>query len=123
MQAFGNISGSPEFSTSSPPTSFRSMLADNGIAPVQLHAHLSGSISRQCLHEVWLMKKEAGETDLADPLVEMPDGKHDYNLKTYVNRRQGRYHPHHNSHSYMHEQGSSPSSPRTSTTSSTTSPR
>lgn len=30
------------------------------------------------------MKKEAGETDLADPLVEMPDGKHDYNLKTYV---------------------------------------
>lgn len=48
----------------------------------QLHAHLSGSISRQCLHEVWLMKKEANETDLADPLVEMPDGKHDYNLKT-----------------------------------------
>lgn len=31
------------------------------------------------------MKKEAGETDLEDPLVEMPDGKHDYNLKTYVN--------------------------------------
>lgn len=31
------------------------------------------------------MKKEAGETDLADPLVEMPDGKHDYNIKTYVN--------------------------------------
>ena len=31
------------------------------------------------------MKQEAGETDLADPLVEMPDGKHDYNLKTYVN--------------------------------------
>ncbi|KAG6364353.1 hypothetical protein INS49_005954 [Diaporthe citri] len=29
------------------------------------------------------MKKEAGETDLADPLVEMPDGKHDYNLKTF----------------------------------------
>lgn len=50
---------------------------------IELHAHLSGSISRQCLHEVWLMKKEAGETDLADPLVEMPDGKHDYNLKTF----------------------------------------
>ncbi|KAL1877399.1 hypothetical protein Daus18300_002383 [Diaporthe australafricana] len=29
------------------------------------------------------MKKEAGETDLADPLVEMPDGKHDYNLNTF----------------------------------------
>ncbi|POS81459.1 adenosine deaminase [Diaporthe helianthi] len=50
---------------------------------IELHAHLSGSISRQCLHEVWLMKKEAGETDLADPLVEMPDGKHDYNLNTF----------------------------------------
>lgn len=50
---------------------------------IELHAHLSGSISRQCLHEVWLMKKEAGETDLADPLVEMPEGKHDYNLKTF----------------------------------------
>ncbi|ROW14941.1 hypothetical protein VPNG_03361 [Cytospora leucostoma] len=48
---------------------------------IELHAHLSGSISRQCLHEVWLMKKEAGETDLADPLIEMPDGKHDYDLK------------------------------------------
>ncbi|KUI64612.1 Adenosine deaminase-like protein [Cytospora mali] len=50
---------------------------------IELHAHLSGSISRQCLHEVWLMKKEAGETDLTDPLIEMPDGKHDYNLKTF----------------------------------------
>lgn len=62
------------------------MLADNTTVVVQLHAHLSGSISRQCLHEVWLIKKEAGETDLEDPLVEMPDGKHDYNLKTYVSR-------------------------------------
>lgn len=37
------------------------------------------------------MKKEAGETDLADPLVEMPDGKHDYNLKTYVETQMGAY--------------------------------
>jgi len=51
---------------------------------IELHAHLSGSISRQCLHEVWLKKKQAGETDLEDPLVEMPLGKHDYDLKTYV---------------------------------------
>ncbi|KAL2262562.1 hypothetical protein VTK26DRAFT_938 [Humicola hyalothermophila] len=50
---------------------------------IELHAHLSGSISRQCLHEVWLMKKEAGETDLQDPLVVMPPGKHDYDLKTF----------------------------------------
>ncbi|PSS00915.1 hypothetical protein BD289DRAFT_464932 [Coniella lustricola] len=50
---------------------------------IELHAHLSGSISRQCLHEVWLRKKAAGETGLEDPLVEMPDGKHDYDLKTF----------------------------------------
>ncbi|TPX09483.1 uncharacterized protein E0L32_009371 [Thyridium curvatum] len=50
---------------------------------IELHAHLSGSISRQCLHEVWLRKKAAGETDLEDPLVVMPPGKHDYDLKTF----------------------------------------
>ncbi|CCC08328.1 hypothetical protein SMACR_01875 [Sordaria macrospora] len=50
---------------------------------IELHAHLSGSISRQCLHEVWLKKKENGETDLQDPLVEMPLGKHNYDLKTF----------------------------------------
>lgn len=123
MQTFGDISRSPEFSMS-PPISCRSLLTGNGICHVQLHAHLSGSISRQCLHEVWLTKKEAGETDLADPLVEMPDGKHDYNLKTYVDRRQGGLLPTpYNSHSHFHEKDSSPSSPRTSTTSSTTSPR
>lgn len=54
-----------------------------GLPKIELHAHLSGSISRQCLHEVWRMKKEAGETDLTDPLIEMPDGKHDYDLKTF----------------------------------------
>ncbi|KAK4154200.1 hypothetical protein C8A00DRAFT_43002 [Chaetomidium leptoderma] len=50
---------------------------------IELHAHLSGSISRQCLHEVWLTKKAAGETDLQDPLIEMPEGKHNYDLKTF----------------------------------------
>ncbi|KAK3333336.1 hypothetical protein B0T19DRAFT_123191 [Cercophora scortea] len=50
---------------------------------IELHAHLSGSISRQCLHDVWLKKKQAGETDLLDPLVEMPEGKHDYDLQTF----------------------------------------
>jgi adenosine deaminase len=57
-------------------------VANIGRSQQQLHAHLSGSISRQCLHEVWLKKKEAGETDLTDPLIEMPLGKHDYDLKT-----------------------------------------
>ncbi|KAK1751882.1 adenosine deaminase [Echria macrotheca] len=50
---------------------------------IELHAHLSGSISRQCLHEIWLKKKAEGKTDLEDPLVVMPEGKHDYDLKTF----------------------------------------
>ncbi|KAI0123809.1 hypothetical protein BJ170DRAFT_640485 [Xylariales sp. AK1849] len=50
---------------------------------IELHAHLSGSISRQCLHEIWLRKKAAGLADLEDPLVVMPLGKHDYDLNTF----------------------------------------
>ncbi|CAG1998786.1 unnamed protein product [Fusarium graminearum] len=40
---------------------------------IKLHAHLTGSISRQALHEIWLRKKETGNTDLDDPLVVMPE--------------------------------------------------
>ncbi|KAK1254164.1 hypothetical protein MKX08_008159 [Trichoderma sp. CBMAI-0020] len=47
---------------------------------IELHAHLTGSISRQTLHEIWLTKKAAGQTDLEDPLAVIPEGKHDYNL-------------------------------------------
>ncbi|KAK7408011.1 hypothetical protein QQX98_009834 [Neonectria punicea] len=50
---------------------------------IELHAHLTGSISRKALREVWLRKKQSGETDLEDPLVVMPEGKHDYNLETF----------------------------------------
>ncbi|KAL6894703.1 hypothetical protein GGI43DRAFT_130015 [Trichoderma evansii] len=50
---------------------------------IELHAHLTGSISRQTLHEIWLTKKAAGETDLEDPLAVIPEGKHDYNLVTF----------------------------------------
>ncbi|KAH8668362.1 hypothetical protein BX600DRAFT_496449 [Xylariales sp. PMI_506] len=50
---------------------------------IELHAHLSGSISRQCLHDIWARKKAAGTTDLEDPLVVMPIGKHDYDLNTF----------------------------------------
>ncbi|KAH7000284.1 hypothetical protein EDB80DRAFT_723615 [Ilyonectria destructans] len=50
---------------------------------IELHAHLTGSISRKALHEVWLRKKNSGETDLEDPLIVMPEGKHDYNLETF----------------------------------------
>ena len=57
----------------------------NSVSPdgVQLHAHLSGSISRQCLHELWKQKKaENPDFDVEDPLVLMPLGKVDYDLKT-----------------------------------------
>ncbi|KAI0019032.1 Metallo-dependent hydrolase [Xylariomycetidae sp. FL0641] len=50
---------------------------------IELHAHLSGSISRQCLHEIWNQKRAAGKTELEDPLAVMPIGKHDYDLKTF----------------------------------------
>ncbi|KAI2469015.1 Metallo-dependent hydrolase [Annulohypoxylon bovei var. microspora] len=50
---------------------------------IELHAHLTGSISRQCLHEIWEVKKAAGKTDLEDPLIVMPPGRHDYDLKTF----------------------------------------
>jgi adenosine deaminase len=53
----------------------------------QLHAHLSGSISRRCLHDIWLQKrlKNNGkdEPPLQDPLIEMPEDKFDYNLETF----------------------------------------
>ncbi|EQB48140.1 adenosine deaminase [Colletotrichum gloeosporioides Cg-14] len=50
---------------------------------IELHAHLTGSVSRRTLHEIWAVKKAAGETDLEDPLVVMPEEKHDYNLTTF----------------------------------------
>ncbi|KAG2415213.1 hypothetical protein HFD88_006404 [Aspergillus terreus] len=51
---------------------------------VELHAHLSGSISRQCLHEIWRKKKAQNpDFDVEDPLVLMPPGKVDYSLQTF----------------------------------------
>ncbi|TQV91846.1 adenosine deaminase [Cordyceps javanica] len=50
---------------------------------IELHAHLTGSISRRTLHDIWLRKVEACQTDLQDPLEVMPEGKHDYNIQTF----------------------------------------
>jgi adenosine deaminase len=52
---------------------------------IQLHAHLSGSITRDCLHEIWLRKK-AQEASFAveDPWVLMPPGKVNYGLDMFV---------------------------------------
>ncbi|RJE19118.1 adenosine deaminase [Aspergillus sclerotialis] len=52
--------------------------------PSQLHAHLSGSISRQCLHEIWAAKKAQDPAfSIEDPWVIMPPGKVDYTLQTF----------------------------------------
>ncbi|EAW07506.1 putative adenosine deaminase [Aspergillus clavatus NRRL 1] len=51
---------------------------------VEVHAHLNGSISRQCLHEIWLKKKaQDPEFDVEDPLVVIPPGKVDCSLQTF----------------------------------------
>ncbi|KAI4765813.1 Metallo-dependent hydrolase [Aureobasidium sp. EXF-3400] len=40
---------------------------------VELHAHLTGSISRQCLHNIWLQKKSQNPGfELGDPLTTIP---------------------------------------------------
>ncbi|EEY21651.1 adenosine deaminase [Verticillium alfalfae VaMs.102] len=50
---------------------------------IELHAHLTGSVSRQTLHDIWATKHAAGTTTLDDPSIVMPAGKHDYNLETF----------------------------------------
>ncbi|PGH06328.1 adenosine deaminase [Helicocarpus griseus UAMH5409] len=53
---------------------------------IELHAHLTGSISRQCLREIWLQKKAQDPTfDVTDPYIAMPPGKVDFTLKTFFN--------------------------------------
>jgi hypothetical protein len=64
------------------PTNHTQLLTEEpSSCPIQLHAHLSGSISRACLHDIWLQKRPK---DLADPLVAIPLGKVDYDLTTFV---------------------------------------
>ncbi|KAF2871526.1 hypothetical protein BDV95DRAFT_572217 [Massariosphaeria phaeospora] len=51
---------------------------------IELHAHLTGSISRACLHDIWMSQKRQ-QPDLAieDPLVAIPSGKVDYDVQTF----------------------------------------
>ncbi|KAF2025184.1 Metallo-dependent hydrolase [Setomelanomma holmii] len=55
-----------------------------GLPKIELHAHLTGSISRECLHEIWKQKKaqELG-LEMEDPLIAIPPGKVDYDIKTF----------------------------------------
>ncbi|KAI4744530.1 Metallo-dependent hydrolase [Aureobasidium sp. EXF-12298] len=40
---------------------------------VELHAHLTGSISRKCLHNIWQQKKSSNPAfELEDPLIAIP---------------------------------------------------
>ncbi|KAH8722449.1 hypothetical protein GQ44DRAFT_741659 [Phaeosphaeriaceae sp. PMI808] len=51
---------------------------------IELHAHLTGSISRQCLHDIWETKKAQDPAlDLEDPLLAIPPEKVDYDIKTF----------------------------------------
>ncbi|KAL8715331.1 MAG: hypothetical protein Q9225_006401 [Loekoesia sp. 1 TL-2023] len=50
---------------------------------VELHAHLTGSITRQCLHEIWLeRRKQQPDLALDDPLKTLPSGAADYDINT-----------------------------------------
>ncbi|KAK8248929.1 hypothetical protein IWZ00DRAFT_509534 [Phyllosticta capitalensis] len=54
------------------------------LSKVELHAHLSGSINRAILHDIWLQKKTALPSfDLQDPLLAIPPDKVDYDLETF----------------------------------------
>lgn len=45
----------------------------------ELHAHFSGSISKQCLHDIWTRRRAQGElTDLDNPLAAIKAGEHDF---------------------------------------------
>ncbi|KAG9252607.1 uncharacterized protein F5Z01DRAFT_219891 [Emericellopsis atlantica] len=50
---------------------------------IELHAHLTGSVTRRTLHDIWEAKHKSQQTTLEDPLVVMPEGKPDYNLKSF----------------------------------------
>ncbi|KAH3939820.1 hypothetical protein HBH70_101230 [Parastagonospora nodorum] len=51
---------------------------------IELHAHLTGSISRKCLHDIWATKKARDAAlELQDPLSAMPSGKVDYDINTF----------------------------------------
>ncbi|PNS16957.1 hypothetical protein CAC42_4921 [Sphaceloma murrayae] len=54
---------------------------------VELHAHLTGSISRHTLHEIWQRKRDTGElrgsNALEDPLVAIPPAANGVNITTF----------------------------------------
>ncbi|KAL8775888.1 MAG: hypothetical protein Q9194_003533 [Teloschistes cf. exilis] len=51
---------------------------------VELHAHLSGSISRECLHDLWIeaCREQPGLT-LEDPAIVLPSDKVDFDVMAF----------------------------------------
>ena len=50
---------------------------------VELHAHLSGSVSRQTLHEIWQRRKQRDALfALEDPLTALPSPSEGVNIST-----------------------------------------
>lgn len=51
----------------------------------ELHAHFSGSMSKQCLHSIWEQRQSKGELlDLEDPLTAIKTGEHGFvDVKTF----------------------------------------
>ncbi|KAF1847218.1 Metallo-dependent hydrolase [Cucurbitaria berberidis CBS 394.84] len=67
-----------------PPTKPVDAAFARSLPKIELHAHLTGSISRDCLHDIWITKKARHpELDLVDPLIAIPPGKVDYDIKTF----------------------------------------
>ncbi|KAH6642213.1 hypothetical protein C7974DRAFT_385048 [Boeremia exigua] len=51
---------------------------------IELHAHLTGSISRDCLHDIWDAKiAQDPACTVEDPLTAIPSDKVDYDLETF----------------------------------------
>ncbi|KAK6350120.1 hypothetical protein TWF696_006367 [Orbilia brochopaga] len=70
--------------TELPPHEFPDLDFCKRLPKIELHAHLTGSIRRETLGEIWRRRKEQEpDFDLEDPLVAMPPGKVDFHLKTF----------------------------------------
>ncbi|KAF1814255.1 adenosine deaminase [Eremomyces bilateralis CBS 781.70] len=51
---------------------------------IELHAHLSGSISRKTLHQIWITRRESDPSfELEDPLTALPPEKTEMDVKSF----------------------------------------
>lgn len=50
---------------------------------IELHAHLTGSISKTTLHQIWQSQKATSNTPLSDPLTAIPTGQGEINVSTF----------------------------------------